>query len=70
MRKEARRKQREDRRINLFWRRNKSFPAQFGGDVETHDAQETLEFLQVTNSKGVTEGWRDDDVIQEILLET
>ena len=31
MKKEAKRKQREDRRLDLFWRRNKTFPAQFGG---------------------------------------
>ena len=30
MRHEAKRKQREDRRLNLFWRRNKTFPKQFG----------------------------------------
>ena len=29
MRREAERKQREDRRLNIFWRRNKTFPAQF-----------------------------------------
>ena len=30
MRQDAKRRQMEDRRINLFWRRNKTFPAQFG----------------------------------------
>ena len=27
MRREAKRKQREDKRLNVFWRRNKTFPA-------------------------------------------
>ena len=31
MRQDAKRRQREDRRLNLFWRRNKTFPAKFGG---------------------------------------
>ena len=34
-RREARKKQREDRRLNVFWRRNKTFPVQYGGDDET-----------------------------------
>ena len=29
MRKETKRKQREDKRLNLFWRKNRTFPAQF-----------------------------------------
>ena len=37
MRQDAKRRQREDRRLNLFWRRNKTFPAKFGGDDETPD---------------------------------
>ena len=32
MRKESKRRQREDRRLNVFWRRNKTFPAQLGGE--------------------------------------
>ena len=32
MRKEARRRQREDRRLDIFWRRNRTFPMQFGGN--------------------------------------
>ena len=42
MRKEARRRQRQDRRLDVFWRKNKTFPAQFGGDDETPGAEETL----------------------------
>ena len=30
MRREDKRKQREDRRLNVFWRKNKCFPTQFG----------------------------------------
>ena len=42
MRREAKKKQREDRRLNIFWRRNKCFPAQYGGSEEdTPDPQET-----------------------------
>ena len=43
IKEEAKRKQREDRKLNLFWRRNKCFPAQFGGE-ETPDAEVTLAF--------------------------
>ena len=56
-------KQREDRILSIFWRRNRSFPAQFGGDDETPDAQETLGFWQRINNKEVSEGWRDDESI-------
>ena len=35
MRKETKRRQREDRRLNLFWQRNKTFPTQFGGEEAT-----------------------------------
>ena len=58
----------EERRINVF-RRNRSFPAQFGKDEETPEAQETLEFWQSINNKEVTKGWRDDEPIQEALRE-
>ena len=44
MRREAKKRQREDRRLNLFWRRNKTYPKQFGGDEETPDVDETLMF--------------------------
>ena len=67
MRLDARIKQREDRRLNVFWRRNKSFPAQFGGDDETLDALETLEFWMSINNNEVAEGWREDESIQMVL---
>ena len=65
MRKESKRRQREDRRLNLFWRRNKTFPAQFGGEEETPDPQETLDFWRSINNKEVSEGWRNDRTIRE-----
>ena len=69
MRREAKRRQREDRRLNLFWRRNRTFPAQFGGDDETPDPEETLIFWRNINNKEVSDGWRDDESIQEVLRE-
>ena len=30
MREDAKRRQRDDRRLNVFWMKNKTFPAQFG----------------------------------------
>ena len=69
MRRESKRRQREDRRLNVFWRRNKTFPAQFGGDDETPDAEETLMFWRSINNKDVSEGWRDDESIQDVLHE-
>ena len=65
MRQDAKRRQREDRRLNLFWRRNKTFPAQFGGEEETPDPQETLDFWRSINNKEVSEGWRNDRSIRE-----
>ena len=56
MRREAKRKQRDDRRLNLFWRRNKCFPTQFGGEEETPEAEETLNFWRSINNKEVSEG--------------
>ena len=67
MRKEAEKRQREDRRMNLFWRRNKCFPAQYGGNEQTPDAQETLEFWQAINNKEASEGWKEDVSIREVL---
>ena len=64
MRQGAKRRQREDRRMNLFWRRNKTFPAQYGGDEDTPGAEETLEFWRSINNKEVCEGWREDESIQ------
>ena len=69
MKREAKRKQREDRRLNVFWRKNKCFPAQFGSNEDTPDTQETLEFWRSINNKVVTERWREDETIQEVLRE-
>ena len=51
MRLEAKRKQRDDKRLNVFWRRNKCFPAQFGTDEETPDAQETLDLRRTSTTR-------------------
>ena len=67
MRHEAKKRQREDRRLNLFWRRNKTIPAQFGGDDETPEAEETLAFWRGINNKEVSEGWKEDRSIREVL---
>ena len=67
MRKEAKKRQREDRRLDLFWRRNKSFPLQFGGDEEIPDAEETLAFWRSISNKETSEGWREDMYIREVL---
>ena len=64
MRTESKRRQREDRRLNIFWRRNKTFPAKFGGEEETPDPQETLDFWRSINNKEVSEGWRNDRSIR------
>ena len=44
MRREPKGRQREDRRLNLFWSKNKTFPTQFGGDEETLDAKKRSHF--------------------------
>ena len=67
MRRDAKKKQREDRRINIFWRRNKAFPAKFGGEEETPEAEATLIFWRNINNKETSEGWRDDESIREVL---
>ena len=67
MRREAKRRQMEDRRLNVFWRRNKTFPTQFGGEDETPDAEETLQFWRSINNKEVSNGWREDRSIREVL---
>ena len=69
MRRESKRKQREDRRLNLFWRRNKSFPKQFGGEDVTPDANETLLFWRAINNKEVGEGLKEDRSIREAFTE-
>ena len=68
MRHEAKKRQREDRRLNI-WRKNKCFPAQFGSDEETPEAKETLEFWMGMNNKADNEGLRNDEAIQDALLE-
>ena len=67
MRRESKRKQREDGRLNIFWRKNKTFPAQFGGDEETPDAEETLQFWRSVNHKQAADEWKEDRSIREVL---
>ena len=67
MRQEAKRRQREDRRLNVFWRKNKTFPAQFGGEAETPEAGETLDFWRKINNKEGSDVWREDESIREVL---
>ena len=69
MRQEAKRRQREDRRLNIFWRKNKAFPTQFGGEDVFPDAEETLTFWRTINNKEVSEAWREDESLQEVLRE-
>ena len=70
MRVEAKKKkQREDRRLNIFWRRNKTFSKQFGGEEETPKAEGTLNFWRSINNKEAKEGWREDKSIRETLDE-
>ena len=69
MRKEAKRKQREDRRLNIFWRRNKTFPTQFGDVDETPEAEQTLAFWRSINNKDPCEGWREEEPIRCVLEE-
>ena len=68
-RREAKARQREDRRLNVFWRKNKTFPVQFGGEEETPDAEETLKFWRAINNKETSEGWRNDRSIREAFGE-
>ena len=67
MRQDAKRRQRADRRLNLFWRKNKSFPKQFEGEDDTPDAEETLAFWRTINNKEASEGWKEDRSIREVL---
>ena len=70
MRKETERKQREDKRLNLFWRRNTTFPVQYGGtEDDTPEVEETSAFWRSINNKEVSEGWLTDEDIQEALKE-
>ena len=70
MRREKKRRQREDGRLKIFWRKNKTFPKQFGGEEETPGAEETLEFWRSINNKEVTAGWMEDRSFREVLYET
>ena len=58
MRREKKQRQRQDRRLNEFWRKNKTFPAQFDGEDETPGTEETLEFWKGINNKEVSAGWK------------
>ena len=70
MRREKKQLQRQDRRLNVFWRKNKTFPAQVCGEDETPGAEETLEFWKSVNNKEVSAGWKEDRSIREVLYET
>lgn len=70
MRLEAKRRRREYRRLNVIWRKNKCFPAQYDGNEETPGVEETLEFWRNINNKEASEGWCEDESIQEALLQT
>ena len=70
MRKESKRRQRENRRLNVFWRKNKCFPMQFGGDDETPDPEETLMFWRSISNKETGKGWREDMYIRSVLGDT
>ena len=67
MRLETKRQQREDRRLNIFWRKNKTFPMKFGGGEETPEVEETLAFWRTINNKEVSERWKEDRSIREVL---
>ena len=45
----------------------KSFPAQFGGEEETPDAEETLDFWKKINNDEASEWWKEDRSIREVL---
>ena len=64
MRRECKKKQREDRRLNGFWRKYKRFPVQYDGNEETPEADETLEFWRNISNKEATNAWREDESIQ------
>ena len=69
MRREAKRRQREDRRLNVFWRKNKSFPKRFEEEEETPEVEEILEFWRSVNNKEVSEVWKEDRSIRGVLGE-
>ena len=59
----------DDRRLNVFWRRNKTFPTQYGENDETPGEEETLVFWRSINNREVSDGWRKDESIQVALRE-
>ena len=69
MRQESKRRQREDRRLNLFSRKNKCFHAQFGRDDETPGIEETLSYWRGINNKETSEMWKEDGDIRGALGE-
>ena len=69
MRREFKKKQREDRRLNVFWRKNKTFPVQYDRNEETPETVETLEFWRNINNKEATNAWREDESIQAVIKE-
>ena len=69
MRLESKKLQRQDRRLNVFLRRNKSFPAQYGGDEETPDAEEPLRFWRSISNKDTSEGWKQEMSIRVLPSE-
>ena len=54
----------------MFWRKNKTFPAQFDGEDETPEAEKTLEFWRGINNKEVSAGLNENGDIREVLYET
>ena len=61
MLQEAKRRRSENKSLNVFCRKNKCFPAQFGNDVETQEAQETMELRRSVNNKVASEGGKEND---------
>ena len=46
-----------------------NLPMQFGGEEETPDVEETLDFWMSINNKEVSEEWRVDETIMNVLIE-
>ena len=46
MRGEAKKKRGEDGRLNVFWRKNKTFPVQYGEIEESPDEEDTLKIWE------------------------
>ena len=69
MRLDAKSRQREDRRLNVFWRKNLTFPVQYDRNEETPEADETLEFWRKINNKETSDAWREEESIQAVIQE-